>query len=121
MCHSALFACYKASRNRNETVKILSHDLVLMNFIISSIVTSSLVVVLHKTLEIAKNINFYISLLQIGVKLYHKLRNFLLPIGANVITKLEQLRFITNWGKLYYKFGQLHFVTNWGKCYYKLG
>ena len=89
---------------------------------------SSLVIVLHRTLEIAKKINFNISLLQIGVKLYHKLGNFLLPIGANVITKLEQLRFIINWGKLYYKFGQLHFVTNWGsffitnlgKCYYKL-
>ena len=83
---------------------------------------SSLVIVLHRTLEIAKKINFNISLLQIGVKLYHKLGNFLLPIGANVITKLEQLRFIINWGKLYYKFGRLHFVTNWGSFfYYKFG
>ena len=47
--------------------------------------------------------------------------NFLLPIGASVITKLGQLRFITNWGKRYYRLGQLHFITNWGKCYYKLG
>ena len=92
-----------------------------MNFIINSIVTSSLVVVVHRTLEIAKKTNFSISLLQIRAKLYHKLGNFLLPIGTSVITKLGQLRFITNWGKHYYKFGQLHFITNWGKCYYKLG
>ena len=32
---------------------------------------------------------------------------FLLQIGASAITKLGQLRFITNWGKLYYKLGQL--------------
>ena len=53
-------------------------------------------------MEIAKKTN-----LQIGEKLYHKLGNFLLPIGASVITKLGQLRFITNWGKRYYKLGQL--------------
>ena len=92
-----------------------------MNFIINSIVTSSLVVVVHRTLEIAKKTNFNISLLQIGAKLYHKLGNFLLPIGASVIIKLGQLRFITNLGKRYYKFWQLHFITNWEKCYYKLG
>ena len=107
-----------------------------MNFIINSIVTSSLVVVVHGTLEIAKDTKFNISLLQIGTKLYHKLGNFLLPIEASVITKLGQLWFIINWGKRYYKFGQLHFITywdqyyykfrqlffiaNWGKCYYKL-
>ena len=67
-----------------------------------------------------KKTNFNLSLLQIGAKLYHKLENFLLPIGASVITKLRQLCFITNWGKRYYKLGQLHFITNWGKCYYKL-
>ena len=78
-----------------------------MNFIISGIVTSSLAVVVHRTLEIAKKTNFNISLLQIGAKLYHKLGNFLLPIGASVITKLGQLRFVTNWDKCYYKFGQL--------------
>ena len=55
----------------------------------------------------AKKTKFNISLLQIGAKLYHKSRNFLLPIGASVITKLGQLRFITNWGKRYYKLGQL--------------
>ena len=92
-----------------------------MNFIINSIVTSILVVVVYGTLEIAKKTNFNISLLQIGAKLYHKLGNFLLPIGASVITKLGQICFITNWGKRYYKLGQLHFITNWGKCYYKLG
>ena len=99
----------------------MSHDLVLMNFIISSIVTSSLVVVVHGTLEIAKKTNFNISLLQIGAKLYHKVGNFLLPFRASVFTKLGKLCFITNWGKCYYKLGQLHFITNWGKCYYKLG
>ena len=115
----------------------MSHDLVLMNFIINSIVKSSLVVVVHGTLEIAKETKFNIILLQIGTKLYYKLGNFLLPIGASVITKLGQLCFIINWGKRYYKFGQLHFITywdqcyykfrqlffitNWGKCYYKLG
>ena len=92
-----------------------------MNFIINGIVTSSLAVVVHRTLEIAKKTNFNISLLQIGAKLYHKLGNFLLPIGASVIKKLGQFRFITKWGKHYYKFGQLHFITDWGKCYYKLG
>ena len=91
-----------------------------MNFIINSIVTSSLVVVVHRTLEIAKKTNFSISLLQIRAKLYHKLGNFLLPIGTSVITNLGQLHFITNWGRHYYKFGQLHFITNQGKCYYKL-
>ena len=120
MCHSALFACYKASRNRNETVKILSHDLVLMNFIISSIVTSRLAVVVHRTLEIAKK-DWLQHKSQIEAKLYHKLGNFLLPIGAIVITKLGQLCFIINWAKRYYKFGQLHFIINWGKCYYKFG
>ena len=99
----------------------MSNDLVLMNFTINSIETSSLAVIVHRTLEIAKKTNFNISLLQIGAKLYHKLGNFLLPIGASVITKLGQLRFITNWGHRYYKLGQLHFITNWGKCYYKLG
>ena len=95
MCHSAFFACYKALQNGNEA-EILSHDLVLMNFIINSIVASSLVVVVHRTLETAKKTNFNISLLKIGAKLYHKLGNFLLPIGASVITKLGQLCFITN-------------------------
>ena len=83
-----------------------------MNFIINSIVTSSLVVVVHRTLEIAKKTNFNISLLQIGAKLYHKLGNFLLPIGASVITKLGQIRFITNWGKCYYKLGQLNYYKS---------
>ena len=91
-----------------------------MNFIINNIVTSSLVAAVHGTLEIAKKTNFIISLLQIGPKLYHKLGNFLLPIGESVITKLGKLCFITNWGKRYYKFGQFHLITNWGKCYYKL-
>ena len=59
-------------------------------------------------------------MLQISTKLYHKLGNFLLPIGASVITKLGELHFITDWGKRYYKFEQLHFITNCGKCYYKL-
>ena len=94
---------------------------VLMNFIINSIVTSSLVVVVHGTLEIAKKTNFNISLLQFGAKLYHKVGNFLLPFRASVFTKLGQLCIITNWGKRYYKLRQLHFITNWGKCYYKLG
>ena len=57
----------------------------------------------------------------------------LLQIGASVITKLGQLRFITNWGsliitnqgKIYCKSGQLlqiraTVITNWGS-YYKLG
>ena len=61
--------------------------------------------------------------------------NFLLPIGASVITKLGQLRFITNWGKRYYKLGQLFLlqigasvITNSGSLiitnqgsYFKLG
>ena len=87
----------------------------------SFIVLLSLVAVFHGTPEIAKKTNFNISLLQIGAKLYHRLRTFLLPIGTSVIRKLGQLSFITNWGKRYYKLGQLHFITNWGKCYYKLG
>ena len=37
----------------------------------------------------------------------------MLPIGASVIAKLGQLRFITNWGKCYYKIGATSF-------YYKL-
>ena len=88
-----------------------------MNFIINNIVTSSLVAAVHGTLEIAKKTNFIISLLQIGPKLYHKLGNFLLPIGESVITKLGKLCFITNWGKRYYKLGQLlqieAIITNW--------
>ena len=95
-----------------------------MNFIINSIVTSSLAVVVHRTLEIAKKTNFNISLLQIGAKLYHKLGNFLLPIGASVITNWGSL-IITNQGKFYYKSGQLlqiraTVITDWGS-YYKLG
>ena len=78
-----------------------------MNFIINSILTSTLVVVVHRTLKIAKNTNFNISLLQIGAKLYNKLGNFSLPIGASVITKLGQFRFTTNWGKRYYRLEQL--------------
>ena len=113
-----------------------------MNFIINSIVKSKhfalyfLAVVVHVTLEIAKKTNFNISLLQIGAKLYHKSGNFLLPIGASVIKKLGQLRFITNWGNCYYKLGQLFIlqigatvITNWvsliitnqGKFYNKSG
>ena len=95
----------------------MSHDLVLMNFIINSIVTSSLVVVVHGTLEIAKKTNFNISLLQFGAKLYHKVGNFLLPFRASVFTKLGQLCIITNWGKRYYKLRQLHFITNWGSFF----
>ena len=91
----------------------MSNDLVLMNFTINSTETSSLAVIVNRTLEIAKTTNFNISLLQIKAKLYHKLGNFLLPTGASVITKLGQLHFITNWGKYYYKLGQLF--------YYKLG
>ena len=51
-------------------------------------------------MEIAKKTN-----LQIGEKLYHKLGNFLLPIGASVITNWGSL-IITNQGKFYYKPGQ---------------
>ena len=105
----------------------MSNDLVLMNFTINSTETSSLAVIVHRTLEIAKTTNFNISLLQIKAKLYHKLGNFLLPIGASVITKLGQLHFITNWGKYYYKLGQLSLlqigasvITNQGS-YDKLG
>ena len=69
--------------------------------------------------------------------------NFLLPIGASVITKLGQLRFVTNWGKCCYKLGQVllqigasvitnwvqFFIANWGsliitnqgRFYYKSG
>ena len=51
--------------------------------------------------------------------------NFLLPIGASVITNWGSL-IITNQGKFYYKSGQLlqiraTVITNWGKLYYKLG
>ena len=88
-----------------------------MNFIINSIVTSSLVVVVHRTLEIAKKTNFNISLLQIGAKLYHKLGNFLLPIGASVITKLGQLRFITNWGSFILLQIGASVITNWGSFF----
>ena len=96
----------------------MSHDLVLDEFhhqwysnvkAYCFIVLQSLVAVVHGTLKICKNFN--LSLLQIGAKLYHKLENFLLPIGASVNT---------NWGKRYYKLGQIHFITNWGKCYDKL-
>ena len=69
----------------------------------------------------AKKTNFNISLLQIGAKLYHQLGNFLSPIWASVITKLGQIRFITNWDMCFYKLEQFHFIINWGKCYYKLG
>ena len=69
-------------------------------------------------MEIAKKTNFNISLLQIGAKLYHKLGNVLLPIGASVITNWGSL-IITNQGKFYYKSGQLlqiraTVITNWG-------
>ena len=111
-----------------------------MNFIINSIVTSSLVVVVHRTLEIAKKTNFNKSLLQIRAKLNHKLGIFyyqlgqvllqnwgsfiLLQIGASVITNWGSL-IITNQGKFYYKSGQLlqiraTVITIWGS-YYKLG
>ena len=117
----------------------MSHDLVLMNFIINSIVTSSLVVVVHRTLEIAKKTNFNKSLLQIRAKLNHKLGIFyyqlgqvllqnwgsfiLLQIGASVITNWGSL-IITNRGS-YNKLGQPLLqigaaIINWGN-YYKLG
>ena len=69
----------------------------------------------------AKKTNFNISLLQIGGKLYHKLGNILLPIGASVFTKLGQLRFISNWGKCYYKLGQLFYRKLGQLNYYKSG
>ena len=78
-----------------------------MNFIINSILTSTLVVVVHRTLKIAKNTNFNISLLQIGAKLYNKLGNFSLPIGANVITKLGQALLELRAASFYYKLGQV--------------
>ena len=120
MFHSALFGCYKALLNGNEAVKFCHMTQFWMNFIINGIVTSK-----HTALQFfkvqlllfmelwksAKNTNFNLSLLQIRAKLYHKLENFLLPIGASVNT---------NWGKRYYKLGQIHFITNWGKCYDKL-
>ena len=52
-----------------------------------------------------------------------------MPIEASVITKLGQLRFITNWGSFILlqivasaitNWGSF-FITHWGKCYYKLG
>ena len=62
--------------------------------------------------------------------------NFLLPIGASVITKLGQFRFTTNRGKRYYRLEQLFLlqigasviknwssliITNQGNRYYKFG
>ena len=63
---------------------------------------------------------------QLGQVLLQNWGNFaLLQIGASVITKLGELRFITNWGRLifanqgsYYKLGQpllqtgANFITN---------
>ena len=114
--------------------KVLSHHLLLMNFIINSIVTSSLVVVIHGTLEIMKKTNFNISLsgknyvINWGI-FYYQLEQVLLPnwgnfillqIGASVITNsgsfiLLQIgeSVITNWGSL--------IITNQGKLYYKSG
>ena len=65
----------------------------------------------HGSLEIAKNTNFKKSLLQIRAKLYNKLGNFLLPIGARVIINWSSL-FIKNWGKCYYKLGQLNYYKS---------
>ena len=54
--------------------------------------------------------------------------NFLLPIGARVITKLGQLHFITNWGSFFFLQIGASVITNWGSLiiinqgsYYKLG
>ena len=62
--------------------------------------------------------------------------NFLLSIGASVITKLGQLRFIINWNKritnwgsiILLQIGAAFFITNWGSLiitnqvsYYELG
>ena len=62
-------------------------------------------------------------------KLYHKFGNFLLAIGASVITKLGQLRFITDWGSFFFLQIGASVITNWGsliiidqgKFYYKSG
>ena len=111
-----------------------------MNFIINSIVTSSLVVVVHRTLEIAKKTNFNKSLLQIRAKLNHKLGIFYYQLGQVLLQNwgsfiLLQIgaSVITNWGSFfYYKLGQFSYyksgqvflqiratITNWGS-YYKL-
>ena len=107
-----------------------------MNFIINSIKTSSLVAVIHRTLEIAKKTNFNISFYksgqnyiinwgifyyQLGQVLLQNWGNFvLLQIGASVITNSSSFillqiaaSVITNWDSF--------FITNWGKCYYKFG
>ena len=65
----------------------------------------------HGTLEIAENTNFKKSLLQIGAKLYNKLGNVLLPIGAGVVINWSSF-FIKNWGKCYYKLGQLNYYKS---------
>ena len=106
-----------------------------MNFIINSIVMSSLVVVVaHGTLEITKKTNFNISLsgknyvINWGI-FYYQLEQVLLPnwgnfillqIGASVITNSGSFillqtgaSVITNWGSL--------IITNQGKFYYKSG
>ena len=68
-----------------------------MNFIINSIVTSSLVVVVHRTLEIAKKTNFNISLLQIGAK------------------------YVIKWGIFYYQLDKCYYKIGATSFYYKLG
>ena len=60
-----------------------------MNFIINSIVTSSLVVFVHRTLEIAKKTNFNISFYKSGQN------------------------YIINWAIFYYQLGQV-LLQNWG-------
>ena len=87
-----------------------------MNFIINSIVTSSLVVVVHRTLEIAKKTNFNISLLQIGAKLfYYQLGQVLLQNWGNfVLLQIGAASF-------YYKLGQVLLQIGAAFFYYKLG
>ena len=115
----------------------MSYDLVLMNFIINNIVTSSLVAAVHGTLEIAKKTNFIISLLQIGANYITNWRIFyyqlgqvllqnlgnlvLLQIGASLITNsgsfiLLQIgaSVITNWGSFFLLQIGASVITNWG-------
>ena len=78
-----------------------------MNFIINSIVTSSLVVVIHGTLEITKKTNFNISLsgknyvINRGI-FYYQLEQVLLPNSGSFILLQTGASVIKNWGSLFY-------------------
>ena len=98
-----------------------------MNFIINSIVTSSLVVVVHGTLEITKKTNFNISLsgknyvINWGI-FYYQLEQVLLPNWGNFILLQIGASVITNSGSFILLQTGASVIKNWGSLFYcKLG